>query len=147
MHYFSCFLNSRTQAVRKLAPRRKYLPSATPNKYWISRTFGGNRSRKKAFKQASARNIQVRAWTFTILPISLGSNKTIIMTIERTADAIIVKLPTNIDIEEIQRFLNYLRYKEVVSKSKATQEDVDELAREVNKSWWEKNKQRFLPEE
>lgn len=53
------------------------------------------------------------------------------MTIERTADAIIVKLPTNINIEEIQRFLNYLRYKEIVAKSKATQEDVDELARAV----------------
>jgi hypothetical protein len=69
------------------------------------------------------------------------------MTIERTADAIIVKLPTNIDIETIQRFLNYLRYKELVAKSVATQEDVDELAKEVNKSWWEKNKDRFLPGE
>ena len=69
------------------------------------------------------------------------------MTIERTADAIIIKLPTNINIEEIQRFLNYLRYKEIVAKSKATQEDIDKLAREVNKSWWEKNKHRFLPGE
>lgn len=69
------------------------------------------------------------------------------MTIERTADAIIVKLPTNINIEEIQRFLNYLRYKEITAGSKATQADADELAREVNKNWWEKNKNRFLPEE
>lgn len=69
------------------------------------------------------------------------------MTIECTADGIIVKLPTNIDIEEIQRFLNYLRYKELVDQSKATQEDIDKLAREVNKSWWEKNKHRFLPGE
>jgi uncharacterized protein YdbL (DUF1318 family) len=67
------------------------------------------------------------------------------MTIERTADGIIVKLPTNTNIEEIQRFLNYLRYKEIVAKSKATQEDVDKLARAVNKSWWEHNKHRFLP--
>ena len=69
------------------------------------------------------------------------------MKIERKADAIIVKRHTNINIEEVQRFLNYLRYKEIVAKSKATQEDVDNLAREVNKSWWEKNKQRFLPGE
>ncbi|MEY3239088.1 MAG: hypothetical protein RIR11_526 [Bacteroidota bacterium] len=69
------------------------------------------------------------------------------MTIERTADAIIVRLPTNINIEEIQRFLNYLRYKEIIAKSKATQEDVDQLAREINKSWWENNKHRFLPGE
>ncbi|GAB4488650.1 MAG: hypothetical protein OHK0019_05200 [Saprospiraceae bacterium] len=69
------------------------------------------------------------------------------MTIERTADAIIIKLPTNINIEEIQRFLDYLRYKEITAKSKATQADADELAKAVNKSWWEKNKSRFLPEE
>jgi hypothetical protein len=69
------------------------------------------------------------------------------MTIERTTDGIIVKLPTNTNIEEIQRFLNYLRYKEIVAKSKATQEDVDELARAVNKRWWEKNKHRLLPGE
>jgi len=89
----------------------------------------------------------LRTWTITNLPLSLGSNQTVYMTIERTADAIIVKLPTNINIEEIQRFLNYLRYKEIVARSKATQEDVDKLAREVNKSWWEKNKHRFLPGE
>ena len=69
------------------------------------------------------------------------------MTVERTADAIIVKLPINVDVEGIQRFLNYLRFKEITAKSKATQADADELAKSVNKSWWEKNKNRFLPEE
>ena len=59
------------------------------------------------------------------------------MTIERTADAIIVKLPTNIKIEELQRFLNYLRYKEITAKSEATPADADELAKVANKSWWE----------
>ncbi|MBU6341062.1 MAG: hypothetical protein KGS48_06170 [Bacteroidetes bacterium] len=67
------------------------------------------------------------------------------MTIERTVDGIIVKLPINTNIAEIQRFLNYLRYKEIVAKRKATQEDIDNLARAVNKSWWEHNKHRFLP--
>jgi hypothetical protein len=43
--------------------------------------------------------------------------------------------------------LNYLRYKELVAKSQATPDDVDELSKEVNKSWWEKNKDRFLPGE
>ncbi|HRI61054.1 MAG TPA: hypothetical protein PK228_15050 [Saprospiraceae bacterium] len=69
------------------------------------------------------------------------------MTIERTADAIIIKLPTNVNIEEIQRFLNYLRYKEITVGSKAAQADADELAKSANKNWWEKNKNRFLPEE
>jgi hypothetical protein len=91
--------------------------------------------------------VPLLTWIITNLPISLGSNKIVIMTIERTAEAIIVKLPTNINIEEIQRFLNYLRYKKVVAKSKATQDDIDKLAREVNKRWWEENKHRFLPGE
>jgi hypothetical protein len=69
------------------------------------------------------------------------------MTIERMAEAIILKLPPNIYIEEIQRFLNYLRYKEIVAKSKATQAEVDKLGRAVNKSWQEINKGRFLPGE
>lgn len=68
------------------------------------------------------------------------------MTIERTSDAIILRLPIDVNIDEIQRFLNYLRYKELISKSKAAQNDADELALEVNKNWWEKNKNKFLPE-
>jgi hypothetical protein len=68
------------------------------------------------------------------------------MTIERTSDAIILRLPIDIDIDEIQRFLNYLRYKELTAKSKASQNDADALALEVNKNWWEKNKRKFLPE-
>lgn len=69
------------------------------------------------------------------------------MIVERTSEQIIIKLPLTINIEEIQRFLNYLRYKELTTKSQATQADADALAKEANKSWWEKNKERFLPEE
>jgi hypothetical protein len=42
--------------------------------------------------------------------------------------------------------VNYLLYKEATKDSKAKQEDVDKLAREANKQWWEENKHRFLPE-
>ena len=68
------------------------------------------------------------------------------MVITQTADEIIIRLPKSLNIEEIQRFLNYLSYKENTAKSKATQHDVDELARTVNKGWWEKNKHRFSEE-
>ena len=67
------------------------------------------------------------------------------MTIERTDDAIIVTLAIDTNIDEIQRFLNYLRFKELTAQSQATQADADELAESVNKSWWTKNKQKFLP--
>ena len=68
------------------------------------------------------------------------------MTIERTAENIVVTLPASFDIKEIQRFLDYLHFQEIVAKSKATQKEIDELARLVNKSWWEKNRNLYLSE-
>lgn len=68
------------------------------------------------------------------------------MTIERIDNQIVIKLPGTVDLEGVQRLINYLLYKEATKDSQAEQEDVDKLAREVNKEWWEKNKNRFLPE-
>lgn len=68
------------------------------------------------------------------------------MTIQTINNQIIITLPANIDLEGVQRLVNYLLYKEATKDSQATQEDVDQLAREVNKQWWEENKNRFLPE-
>ena len=66
------------------------------------------------------------------------------MLIERTDKEIIIRLPSSVDTNGIQRLLDFLRYKEVTSKSKAKQNDIDKLAREVNKEWWEKNKKIFI---
>jgi hypothetical protein len=66
------------------------------------------------------------------------------MIIERVDNQIIIKLPAGVDLEGVQRLINYLLYKEATQDSKAKQEEVDELAREVNKQWWDKNKHRFL---
>jgi len=59
------------------------------------------------------------------------------MTIQRLDNQIIITLPASIDLEGVQRLVNYLLYKEATKDSKATQEEVDKLAREVNKQWWE----------
>jgi hypothetical protein len=67
------------------------------------------------------------------------------MTIKRTDNQIIITLPASVDLEGVQRLINYLLYKEATKDSKANQEDIDELAREANKKWWEENKDRFLP--
>ncbi|MCB0520738.1 MAG: hypothetical protein H6577_25775 [Lewinellaceae bacterium] len=66
------------------------------------------------------------------------------MTIERTDKEIIIKLPATTDPEDVQRLLDYLQYKAAVETSKAKQEQVDQLAKEVNKSWWDANKDKFL---
>lgn len=67
------------------------------------------------------------------------------MNIQTVNNQIIITLPATIDLEGVQRLINYLLYKEATKDSKATQEDVDKLAREVNKQWWQENKHRFLP--
>lgn len=46
-------------------------------------------------------------------------------------------------INDIQRMLDYLSYKQAIKNSQATQEQIDELAETVKSGWWEKNKDRF----
>ena len=62
------------------------------------------------------------------------------MILERTKDEILVRLPSNIDLTELQNMLDFLLYKELTSKTKAEQADVDDLSKTVNKSIWTKIK-------
>lgn len=66
------------------------------------------------------------------------------MLIERTSSEIIIRLPASVDRTGLQRLVDYLTYKEATSNSKATQEQVDKLAKEVKKGWWKKNRKRIL---
>jgi post-segregation antitoxin (ccd killing protein) len=65
------------------------------------------------------------------------------ITVERTNEAIVIKLPLDTDISDIQNVLNYFEYVNLVSKSEATQEGIDRLAKEAKSGWWEENKERF----
>ncbi len=67
------------------------------------------------------------------------------MLVERTNDnRIVITLSSEIDSFGLQRLIDYVKYLEATSKSKARQEDVDKLADEVNASWWSKNRKRFI---
>jgi hypothetical protein len=66
------------------------------------------------------------------------------MTIENKDDEIIIRLSANVILDEIQKSLDFIRYKEILSKSKASQADADELAEEISASWWDKNKSRVI---
>ena len=66
------------------------------------------------------------------------------MLIERTSNEVIIRLPSYVDTEGLQRLVDYLSYKEATSKSKAKQSDVDKLAKEVKKGWWGNNRSRFI---
>lgn len=66
------------------------------------------------------------------------------MVIERTNKEIIFRLPADIDIFGLQRIVDYLKYKEAIRSSKASEEDADNLANESKKRWWSENKHRFI---
>lgn len=66
------------------------------------------------------------------------------MLIERTIKEVIIRLPATIDIDDLQAFLDYARYKELTSNFKVYQKEVDHLADKINKDWWTKNRKRFI---
>jgi hypothetical protein len=62
------------------------------------------------------------------------------MILERTKTEILIRMPVNVDLTELQDMLDYLNYKEQSANSKALQDDADELAEIVNKDIWTKFK-------
>ncbi|HUZ57260.1 MAG TPA: hypothetical protein VMU83_00590 [Hanamia sp.] len=67
------------------------------------------------------------------------------MLIERTSnDQITITISSSVDSFGLQRLIDFMKYLEATAKSKAKQSEVDKLADEVNASWWEKNRKRFI---
>ncbi len=67
------------------------------------------------------------------------------MLVERiNNDKIVITVSSSVDSFGLQRLIDYVKYLEVTSKSKAKQSDIDKLADEVNASWWSKNRNRFI---
>ncbi len=62
------------------------------------------------------------------------------MILERTNSEILVRLPSYVDLSELQDMLDYLKYKELTALSKAKEADVEALSASVNKSAWKKIK-------
>lgn len=57
---------------------------------------------------------------------------------------ITITVSSSVDKFGLQRIIDYLKYLEATSKSKVIQSDIDKLADEVNSSWWQSNKARFI---
>ena len=66
------------------------------------------------------------------------------MTIQRQGGEIIIRISDNVDVKSLQRLINYLTYNELTAKSKASQDEIDNLSSQINKNWWQANKDRFL---
>ncbi|MGV8096738.1 MAG: hypothetical protein AB2L24_33195 [Mangrovibacterium sp.] len=68
------------------------------------------------------------------------------MIIERTNNEVIIRLPGTMDTSDLEEMVDYIRFREITSKSKASQEQIDSLVKEVKKGRWEANKKRLLGE-
>ena len=68
------------------------------------------------------------------------------MKVERTNSEVIIRLPASIDTSDLEEMVDFIRFKEITSKSKVTQEEVDSLVKKVKKGRWEKNRKRLLGE-
>ena len=66
------------------------------------------------------------------------------MQIERTNNEILIRVSPNTDLTGLQRIIDYIKFREIASKCKTTQEQIDNLAKESKSIWWEKNKDRFI---
>ena len=78
--------------------------------------------------------------------LTLDLNKLKVMIIERTKSEIVIRVSSKVNTYGLQRLVDYLRYQELTASSQVKQSDIDALAKEVNKNWWNNNKQRFISE-
>ena len=60
------------------------------------------------------------------------------MIIEKSKKEILVRLSPTTNTSDLQDLLDFLNYKELVSKSKVKQSDIDELSKQVKRSMMEK---------
>jgi hypothetical protein len=62
------------------------------------------------------------------------------MIIERTNNEIIFRLPGNFNIDELQDLKDWFEYLYATQNSKANQDDVNALVKEIKKGRWNKRK-------
>lgn len=68
----------------------------------------------------------------------------VIMKIERNKNEITITVSSGVDSFGLQRLIDYMKYLETTSKSKAKQSEIDALAKITNESWWTENRKRFV---
>lgn len=66
------------------------------------------------------------------------------LTVRREDETIMISIPASINNTYIEQLLDYLRVKSIAAESQASEDEIVELANEVNQSWWQTNKQRFI---
>lgn len=62
------------------------------------------------------------------------------MIIESTKKEVIIKLPNTTNIDTLQDVMDWIEFKELSRKAKATQKQVDSFVKEIKKGCWSKTK-------
>ena len=66
------------------------------------------------------------------------------MKVEIINNETVISVPNTVSFNFIQDFIDYLSTKSIISKSEASDEEIDRLADEAQAKWWEQNKSKFL---
>jgi hypothetical protein len=62
------------------------------------------------------------------------------MIIERINNEIVIRLPGDINIDELQDMADWFQYLEITRNTKVRQEDVDNLVSQIKKGRWDRRK-------
>ena len=65
------------------------------------------------------------------------------MTIERTKDEVIFRIPSSVKIDDLQELFNHIKFKEISGKTKVKQTVVDDLVKSVKKGRWANTKKKL----
>lgn len=65
------------------------------------------------------------------------------MTIEKTANEIIFRVPKTANIDELQDLMDYLQHYELTQSFTANQQEIDELVKTIKKGRWTKTKAKI----
>lgn len=65
------------------------------------------------------------------------------MIIERQNNEIIIRLPADTNVDELQDMTDLFEFREIAKKSKAKQSDVDSLVKEIKKGRWKRTRSKI----
>jgi hypothetical protein len=65
------------------------------------------------------------------------------VSVERTDNEFVIKLPLTVNPIDIQKVLEYFQFIDVVSRSTATTDDIEGLSKEVKAGWSKEMKEKL----
>jgi len=66
------------------------------------------------------------------------------MVITRENNKIIIQAVSSINMDAVQRLIDYINVLEITANNQGTEEQAAALADEIDRNWWTENKKRFL---